>query len=215
MSDNYDPVLLPVTQPGNVGDGLGSVVTRQAGLPPEPGIAIDPTPLREIIQPAPIGDGLGSPVIRNPSNGGSFFGGDGVFHADRPADDGTVYVDGVFADVMAPGIERTAMSLPPRAAGFGDMAVAQQRAAIKAQAEALGFVVSDAPGMPPVAGVIASDEGAHDPRDRSKGPQILKADKLPVIVKRAVVPLVLPTKVRRTSRRAAGSKTPLKAKAGR
>lgn len=75
------------------------------------------------------------------------------------------------------------------------------RAALKAAAEAAGFVVSDAPGVPPAAEqspaiefkrggefVIASDQpGAGDPRDMSTGPQVLSS--LPTIKKRAIVPV--------------------------
>jgi hypothetical protein len=58
---------------------------------------------------------------------------------------------------------------------------------------------SDLPMPPPQA--FASDEGAIDPRDASSGPHII--GKLPVIKKRAITPIVLPTpKVRRVKAKA-------------
>lgn len=52
------------------------------------------------------------------------------------------------------------------------------------------------PGVPaaaaqPVVDVVRSDDGGSDPRDASGGPQVFSADKLPVIKKAPVVPVVL------------------------
>jgi hypothetical protein len=144
----FDVMKLPVTQPGNVGDGLGSAVVRQRGIEPEPMATADPTPLKEIVQPAPVGDSLGSPVIRNLGNGAEQYGNDGVLYADRPAKDGTVYVDGVY---YAGGLPLSAGPASPRQV--------KQDTPLNATDEPV-------PGRP----VFAADEGAHDPRDKSTGP---------------------------------------------
>ena len=172
-------------------------VTRQAGLPRSATIGIDPTPPPPIIQGDPL-----TVATRNagPHVAGQFAS-DGTFHSDRRADDNTLYVDHALSDpeALPPGIARAALTptdvpTPGRVTGFGDMTAVQQRAAIKAQAEALGFVVTDAPveakDSPTAFNVIASDEGAHDPRDRGdRGPQVLSA--LPVIEKKRIVPIVI------------------------
>src|ERR1700730_264854 len=145
-------------------------VTRQAGLPRSATIGIDPTPPPPIIQ--------GDPLTVATRNAGPHvaeqFASDGTFHSDRRADDNTLYVDHALSDpeALPPGIARAALTptdvpTPGRVTGFGDMTAVQQRAAIKAQAEALGFVVTHAPveakDSPTAFNVIASDEGAHDP----------------------------------------------------
>ena len=198
MSDqDYFAVNMPVTQPGPYGhitDGLGSPVTRQVGLPPDQVPVTDPVVLPAIIQPD-----AETKVTRNLGSGPQFYAG-ATLYADRPAD-GTIYVDGDLADLMAPGLARTNLPGPPPSS-FGDMPVAQQREAIKAQAEAMGFVVSDAP----TTGVVASDQpgDAHDPRDPHSKPQVLNASALPVVKKRAIVPVVLPTpETRRVKAKAA------------
>jgi len=197
MSDDF--VLPEVVQPGNVGDGLGSLVTRQGGLPPDPTPVTDPVVLPAIIQP-----GDGTEVRRNVGIG--FYGTDGTFYTEGPVQDGTIYVDGPMSaqQLPPPGIARTNQPMPPRDAFIAPAIQQPDRAAIRAMAEAMGFVVSEAPAGAPVVGVVASDQpgDAYDPRDRSSGPQVISA--LPVIAKRPVVPLVLPTpKVRRVKAKAA------------
>jgi len=175
--------------------GGAEKVTRQAGLPPASQVGIDPVTLPPIVQ----GDPLNTVAVRNqgPHVAGQFAS-DGTFHSDRPADDGTLFADHGLSDpeAMPPGIERTTMPLP-NPPGFGPMAAVQQREAVKAAAIAAGFVVSDAPGVPPAASVIQADKGSNDPRDPGGAPKVFSASDLPVIKKAPVVPLVLPTPVTR------------------
>ncbi len=58
-------------------------------------------------------------------------------------------------------------------------------------------IVSDRPAprpapaaAKPAVDVVRSDDGGSDPRDASVGPQVISADKLPVIQKAPVVPVV-------------------------
>jgi hypothetical protein len=186
-------------QPGNA-DGL--VVTRQRGLPPAPPAVFDS--LRDampIIQ--------GDPNLLTVRNAGPHvstrIGADGItWEADRRADDHIMRADHALSDpeAMPPGIERTNTPLPAPSA-FGEMSAVQQREAVKQAAIAAGFVVSDAPVFEtkrapgtfvaqPVQpfDVIASDEGAHDPRDKGdKGPMVFSASDLPVVKRRAIVPV--------------------------
>jgi hypothetical protein len=175
------------------------LVTRQAGLDPaQQQLVRDPQPPQKIVQ----GDSEVH-AYRNPGNGSQFFGGDGTLYSDAVAQDHTLYADRALIasgeQMPPPGIARTGLPMPDRPAF-----VAPDRAAIKAQAEALGFVVTDGAPVetktsPTAFGVIASDDGGGDPRDMGdKGPMVFSADQLPVVKKRPVTALVLPTpKVRR------------------
>jgi hypothetical protein len=174
--------------------------TRQTGLPRSAMVGFDPTPPPPIIQGDPL-----TVVTRN--QGPQHFLPDGTQMADHRSDDRSIlYVDGALGatgdENPPPGLARTNAPLSPPSS-FGEMLAAGQaidRAALKAAAEAAGFTVSDspvevkdAPGTFRVVqadqpfAVIASDEGAHDPRDMSTGPQVLSS--LPVVKKRPIVPV--------------------------
>jgi hypothetical protein len=193
----------PLRYPAPV-QGGSEKVTRQVGLAPTaPPGGFDPAQahLQPVIQ--------GSHEIhttRQAGNGAQHFDASGTLRADSVADDHSIlYVDDGTAAGGAnppPGLARTNAPIAPRSSTFGEMAAVEQRAAIKAQAEAMGFVVSDRPvevkDSPSAFAVIASDDGAHDPRDKGdKGPMVFTADALPVVKKRAIVPVVLPTPERR------------------
>jgi hypothetical protein len=188
--------------------GGNEPVTRQRGLDLTQQVGFDPQPPKEIIQGDP-----GVVAYRNPGNGSQKFASDGTLHSDHRSDDNILFVDHALSDPdMAPGLARTNAPIAPRSSTFGEMAAVEQRAAIKAQAEAMGFVVLDAPAaspaavQPPAIDVIASDQpGDHaDPRDKSTRAQVFGADQLPVIKKAPIVPVVLPTpKVRRVRAKAA------------
>jgi hypothetical protein len=180
-------------------------VTRQRGLDPARQFGTDRTP------PAPVIQGDANTVVSR--NAGPHvtqrYGPDGTLFADAVADTGTVlYLDHRVTAIgeanQPPGIERTAMPLPPPP-GFGDMVAVQQREAIKAAAIAAGFTVSEAKDSPIAFGVIASDGGSADDRDRGdRGPQVFSASDLPVVRKMPIVPVVLPTpKTRRVKAKAA------------
>jgi hypothetical protein len=164
----------------------GMIVTRQKGLAPAPQGGIDPVTLPPVIQ--------GSPDIFTSRNTGPHvtqrFGADGTLEADRRADDAIMFADHPLSDpeALPPGLARTNAPLPAPSA-FGEMTAVQQREAIRAQAEALGFVVTEAKDSPTVFDVIASDGGSADPRDMSTGPQVLSA--LPVIKKAPIVPVTV------------------------
>jgi hypothetical protein len=104
---------------------------------------------------------------------GQRFLADGTLLADAPAP-GTTY----FADVPVIAVGEANQPPAPAAAGAP-------------------------PSVPPLVGVMQSDQpddrgAGADPRDASVGPQVISADKLPVIKKAPIVPVVLPTpKVRR------------------
>jgi hypothetical protein len=172
-------------------------VTRQRGLDPtQQPMSRDPQPPQKIVQ----GD---AEVVayRNPGGGSQFFGGDGTLYSDSRADDNTLYADRALIasgeTMPPPGIERTNVALPP-SSGFGDMPAAQQREAVKAAAIAAGFVVSEAKDSPTAFGVIASDGGSADPRDRGGAPMVFTAGQLPVIRKTKIVPVLISApKVRR------------------
>jgi hypothetical protein len=190
--------------------GGNEPVTRQKGLDrTQQTMARDPQPPGEIVQGDPL-----VTATRNPGNGSQQFASDGTLHSDHRSDDNTFFADHPLSDpeALPPGLARTAAALPP-ASAFGDMPAAagappsapppvgvmqadqpMDRAAIKAAAIAAGFIVSDAPGVPPVAGVVASDgpgEGGADPRDQSTGPQVFSANALPVIKKAPIVPVII------------------------
>lgn len=209
----------PIQYPDPVQGDPEVRTTRQRGLPTAQQVGFDPTPPAEIIQPG-IPDLI---VTRNvgPHVAGRFAS-DGTFHSDLRSDDNILFVDHALSDpeALPPGLERTNAPMPPRPAGFGEMAIDRQRAAIKAQAEALGLVVTDAPveakDSPTAFAVIASDQPGenHDPRDKSSQPQVLSA--LPTIKKAPVVPVVLPTpKTRHVVAKAAPKVTRAKAAANK
>lgn len=202
--------------PGFGDDGLRGRVTRQVGLAPTQQVGFDPTPPPPIIQ--------GSPEIVVTRNAGPHvrgrFDATGTLIADSRADDGTViYADsGVAGSGEAnqpPGLARTNAPIAPRSSTFGEMAAIEQRAAIKAQAEAMGFVVSDGPGVPPVAGVVASDAGSNDPRDMGSAPMILSASALPVIRKAPIVPVVITASSTVRAKNAAANRNVVRVKKGK
>jgi hypothetical protein len=192
----------PLSYPDPV-QGGEEKVTRQLGIPPgQQTMARDPQPPKAIVQ----GD---HEVVayRNPGNGAQQFASDGTLHSDHRSDDNTFFADHPLSDpANQPGLARTNAPLPDPPAF-----VAPDRAAIKAQAEAMGFVVSDAPAGappagPPVVDVMQADQpGSGDPRDMSTGPQVISA--LPVIKKAPIVPVNLPEpKTRRIVAKAAAKK---------
>ncbi len=164
--------------------------TRQTGLPRSATVGFDPTPPPPIIQGDPL-----TVVTRN--QGVAHFLPDGTLMADHRSDDRSVlYVDGALGatgdENPPPGLARTAMPLPP-ASGFGEMAGAAQREAVKQAAIAMGFTVSDLPievkDAPTAFAVVASDAGSNDPRDMGSAPKVFSASDLPTIKKREIVPV--------------------------
>jgi len=104
-------------------------------------------------------------VTRQVGSGAQRFGLDGTLYADAKADDGTTYAD--FA-VIAVGEPNPPAPLIPSP----DQSMPPRPA-------------FDAPNVTP------SDGGSNDPRDASIAPQVFSADKLPVIKKAQVVPVVI------------------------
>jgi hypothetical protein len=195
MAAEFDDFKYP--DPVQGGD---QAVTRQRGLPRSAMVGFDPVPPAAVVQ----GDHL-TVVTRQVGSGAQRFDQSGTLIADSVADDGSVlYLDHSVHAVgepnpPPPGLARTNAPLSPPSA-FGEMLAAGQqpsmdKAAIRQLAEAAGFTVSDSPlevKDAPGTFVIASDAGAVDDRDRGdRGPQVFSASDLPVVKKRAIVPVTV------------------------
>lgn len=205
MADNFQ-----YPEPIQGGD---EPVTRQVGVNPEDTQAIED---RKFAQEHPVIQGSPDIFTTRQVGLGQQISSDGTLMADHDVQPGTPILRSdrpiaPTADAGFPGRPGVVPGNPEQATRQPSM----DRAAIKAAAEAAGFIVRDAAAppagaQPPVVDVIASDDGGSDPRAGSGGPQVISADQLPVIRKAPIVPVLVADhaapQVRRVQAKKAGKK---------